>query len=229
MWKQIFAVVSAVAFVQTWIVEARGQSTWCPSGSTPVAGGGGNMCRCPDGSYANINGCPQPNIRPQPEAYTPQQPVTPARIPQQPITPDRISQTASVFTIFDNAWSSFLGSQQDKIAPKEWNTSKLLKERQKENSFIAPAPPPGFFDQYASVPNPNVTNANPSFDSRRIQDVKGLSSTSTPPATATPTTLPPPGQFGVNAGVTGFQQPTKTTGNNQSWRYWFECNVRNRC
>lgn len=35
------------------------QSFWCPPGSTPQFYGGGNMCRCPDGSYANIDGCAQ--------------------------------------------------------------------------------------------------------------------------------------------------------------------------
>jgi hypothetical protein len=31
----------------------------CPAGSTPVSGGGGMMCMCPDGSYAGIQGCRQ--------------------------------------------------------------------------------------------------------------------------------------------------------------------------
>lgn len=34
----------------------------CPAGSTPVAGGGGTMCQCPDGSFAGLNsGCQQQN------------------------------------------------------------------------------------------------------------------------------------------------------------------------
>jgi hypothetical protein len=40
-----------------WPTTGLAQVYQCPPGSTQVSGGGGIMCQCPDGSYANINGC----------------------------------------------------------------------------------------------------------------------------------------------------------------------------
>ena len=54
----------------TWPTISRAQYVWCPPGTTPVPGGGGNMCLCPDGSYAGIGGCSG--------SYQPQQPICPA-------------------------------------------------------------------------------------------------------------------------------------------------------
>ena len=44
----------------------------CPAGSTAVSGGGGIMCRCADGTYANISGCRSAS-RPQYNAPTQRQ------------------------------------------------------------------------------------------------------------------------------------------------------------
>ncbi len=48
-------------------------------GAVPVPGGGGTECRCPDGSNAGINGCPNlrnPNWQPPPSRYQPAPPQT---------------------------------------------------------------------------------------------------------------------------------------------------------
>jgi hypothetical protein len=225
MWKQIVTAVSAVAFIQTWIIEADGQSTWCPPGATPVAGGGGNMCLCPDGSYANMNGCPQRYIGQQPQPYIP---------PQQPIMPETDLQVAGAFASFLSAIDGWRSSQQDRVMDQRYDVKTILNEQQKKNSFVAPPAPPGFFEKnYEPPPNPNVTPANPFGISGNLLDVQGLAPTARPQATATPAPPPPPGQLGVNAGVTGFQQQTNATANNQSWSQkatnWFECSVLRRC
>ncbi|MCK1348662.1 MULTISPECIES: hypothetical protein [unclassified Bradyrhizobium] len=224
--QNLVTAVAAVVVLQICITEVDAQTSWCPPGSTPVAGGGGNMCLCPDGSYANINGCPQRHIRPPAQA----------NIPPQPKLPDRSLQVAGAFEAFLTSINIWKRSQ-DKVVPTEWKTYQILNERQKENS-IAAKPPPGFDDtfgakNYKPPSNPNVTPTNPFGTSGNLSDVKGLSPPTTPIATATPTTLPPPGQLGANSGVTGFQPQTNTAPQNQSWGQkatnWFECKVLNRC
>jgi hypothetical protein len=48
-----------ISLLLTWPAVAQAQYVWCPPGTRPVPGGGGNMCLCPDGSYASIYGCRQ--------------------------------------------------------------------------------------------------------------------------------------------------------------------------
>jgi hypothetical protein len=224
MWKHILiSAVSAMAFVQAWATEADAQSTWCPPGSTPVPApsGYGNACRCPDGSLASINGCPQRYTRPQPQPSIPQQPITPATNPQ----------LASVFSFFNSALDGWR-SEQNKDMDSRYNLNDIVKQAQKTNSIVA-QPPSGFFDKYEPPPNPNVTPANPFGLSKELKDVKGVTPTLPPRTNDTSTTLPPPGQLGVNPGVTGFQPQTNTTQNNQSWGQkatnWIECGVLRRC
>ena len=61
--------VRSVLFILTglWMSTAHGQIYHCPPGSTQVSGGGGIMCRCPDGSFAAASGCRQ---QPVPRAPT---------------------------------------------------------------------------------------------------------------------------------------------------------------
>src|SRR6476646_2987420 len=82
----LLTALSAGVFIQTWTIDANSQSAWCPPGSTIVPIPGGNMCRCPDGSLANINGCQerQPQQPQQPERYKPP-PYQPSTIQQQQV------------------------------------------------------------------------------------------------------------------------------------------------
>lgn len=49
--------ILAIIFVIGWQADCVAQSYYCPPGSRPVRGGGGTMCLCRDGSYADIDGC----------------------------------------------------------------------------------------------------------------------------------------------------------------------------
>lgn len=60
MLRQVFPVVFLLV---AWSAETNAQGYWCPPGSRPVRGGGGTMCLCPDGSYADIDGCRGPARR----------------------------------------------------------------------------------------------------------------------------------------------------------------------
>jgi hypothetical protein len=65
----LFAATIASVFLTTH-PEVRAQMYQCPPPSVMVGGGGGEMCQCPDGSYASIYGCPSsgPSYQqPQPE------------------------------------------------------------------------------------------------------------------------------------------------------------------
>jgi hypothetical protein len=48
----IIAVVSGF-----FLASNCAKAQFCPPGSRSVAGGGGTMCQCPDGSFAGISGC----------------------------------------------------------------------------------------------------------------------------------------------------------------------------
>jgi hypothetical protein len=58
-----------LAEVVMWF-SSPAHAQFCPPGSRAVAGGGGTMCQCPDGSFASIAGCPtvrqQPRQQPAP-------------------------------------------------------------------------------------------------------------------------------------------------------------------
>jgi hypothetical protein len=58
--------LTAVAFYILSTSDAEAQFQ-CPPGSRPVAGGGGIMCQCPDGSYAGLySGCKTRKTQPEP-------------------------------------------------------------------------------------------------------------------------------------------------------------------
>ena len=65
--SNVLAVIRAVALTallalcavlfRPEFAVAQNDGGFCPPGSTPVFGGGGAMCQCPDGSMAGMSGC----------------------------------------------------------------------------------------------------------------------------------------------------------------------------
>ena len=132
MFKHILlTALSAVVFVETWTIDANGQSTWCPPGSTPVpitgpgGMGSGNMCRCPDGSYANINGCgPQPQQSPQPQRY-----------PRPPYNPPQQQQVAAALEAFSSVGHNSVMFQLPQFQPgSQGQYAAQLQQVVKDNS-----------------------------------------------------------------------------------------------
>lgn len=232
-------VMISAAFLATVFsaLASHAQMFQCPPGSRQVAGGGGTMCQCPDGSYAA--GWP-------PRCQQQQQPRITAPIDfNQHVSPPRENMV---------------------IAAYEWISKKLVMDHAQmpsgvplsfevEGQNINAAPPTGYIAPWESSKSspaaPFPAGANP-FTGRVDTDTKGSASASTPPAfdstslrnspisTISPnqsptTTLPPPGQLGVTpqGNVTGFQAPTNSTKNNQSWSQkatnWFQCDWLHRC
>src|SRR5258706_13020189 len=53
-----WVAISALVALST--IDSSSAQFQCPAGSTAVSGGGGIMCKCPDGSYAGLyTGCPR--------------------------------------------------------------------------------------------------------------------------------------------------------------------------
>jgi hypothetical protein len=231
VWKYIFVTtLGAIVFVETWTGEVSGQSVWCPPGSTPVAIGYGNMCRCPDGSFASINGCGQH----QNQTYT-----QPRRyVPPPPQNPPKDQQVASAAEAFGNFvdWI-FTSPQFDATMNSMYNPRDILNDLQNSSENKSLKVPPGYADSIVGspAPKPNIT---PTDSLKGIQDVKSIAPTSptqTPTSSPQPpdTPLPPPGQLGINQGVTGFQQSTNVSTPSQTWvqraTNWIGCSLLSRC
>jgi hypothetical protein len=157
---------------------------------------------------------------------------------QQPTVSARDRQVANALTALMSSMGSFIQSTgyNNSVIPKDWNPDNIgdfLTQQRENNKINAPAPPPGLVESYDSKPNPNVKPSNQFEFSGSLLDPKDITHMSMPKAAAAPTTLPPPGQLGVNSNATGFQQETNVNANNQTWGQkvtnWFECSVLRRC
>lgn len=231
MWKYILILaLSAGVLIETWIVEANGQSTWCPPGSTIVPLSYGNTCRCPDGTLANINGC----VQHQNQTYVPPQRYVPP--PPQNYIPPREQQVASAAEALGNLvdWL-FTSPQFDATTYSGYNPAHALNVAQQNNNALQV--PPNFFDKYTDTNTPPKTNVTQPNSFNGLQDVKKINPTSPAQAPSAPQTLdtplPPPGQLGVNQNVTGFQQETNVSTPNQTWfqkaTNWVGCSLLTRC
>jgi hypothetical protein len=138
-----------------WTSTAHCQTYQCPAGSRPVGGGGGTMCQCPDGSYANYWGC-----RGSPQQQQPQAKV-PKFDPNLRVTPQESKSLGLLKLIGEIAMSGRRG-----LYGSEPLSSAVESER------INVAPPPGYFASWEpsksqAAPRPPGVN---SFTGRQETD-----------------------------------------------------------
>ena len=234
-------IIKAISFLlllgcPQWVL-AQGQ--FCPPGSRPVAGGGGTMCLCPDGSYAGIGGCASAR-RPQ---------LPPGAVPcgsgycQSGYMCVNSNQCQSIAESLKNIQQNYDSAQQQALTQQQNNIRQQQSTRavgsvySLMSAFGSNVPPgrinvPGALpDGYAgiiwaqqnAVRMTNVLwNPIPQQPSDPFAARTTVQSTPPPPrATSTPSgpqSAPSP-YFVPPGGVTGFQQETE---NNPPSQPWFE-------
>jgi hypothetical protein len=178
--------------------SANAQNSWCPSGSTPVAGGGGSMCLCPDGSYADINGCRATYRPPQQQAIIP--PPPPAF--SAPPSTQSIPNQGAVMQAFEWLENKLQAGRQglygsEPLSTAVQNQSSVSQQEQQAREQMLASPPNN------SPSAATVTSSNPFGQPNSNQQ----STLQPPPGYVDPFAgkpLPPPGQLGNCTGLTTF-------------------------
>ena len=122
----------------------------CPQGSQLVDYGGGWRCRCPDGSWASINGCPA--HVPSPFAMTPGRSYEPLPEP----SPPKESLLVRAFKMFEQ--QSYIPPT---MLPGNIPLSSALGQRA--------APPLGYSDPFAGWRPPDTRPVAPTQEEKRYE------------------------------------------------------------
>lgn len=135
----------------------------CPSGSLPVAGGGGYMCQCADGSFANIDGCKSVHSDP----YSSE--------PQQYQAPTVNIEANPIINAFEQLGDLFMRGDK-KVSPSGALSDQL--------SAPAPSPPPNQAAEEALKELLSDTTYTPQPSSKTTQSFNLPNYPAQPPAPA---------------------------------------------